>query len=109
MDIDKKLTISEYNRVYGGLLTPYQHEMLSLYYDCDVSLNEIAEQYNISRQAIRDALQRGERALLDFESKLSLVKFKKSAVNTVKDALTQMEKGNYTEAASALKTMLSEE
>lgn len=72
MDIEKKLNVSEYLRLYGSLLTKHQYEMLRLYYDCDISLFEIAEQFNISRQAVRDAIVRGEKALFDFENKLHI-------------------------------------
>lgn len=72
MDIDRKIQLSELNRIYGALLTEHQREMLRLYYDCDISLFEIAEQLGISRQAVRDAIVRGEKTLLDFEDKLKL-------------------------------------
>lgn len=109
MDIEKKLALSEYNRVYGGLLTEHQHEMLSLYFDCDVSLNELSEQFNVSRQAIRDALVRGEKALLDYEIALKLVEYKKVMTSGVEKALAGIKNGNIGEAVVTLTKLLSEE
>ena len=59
---------------YGKLLTEKQQEMLSLYYEQDLSLSEIAEEYRISRQAVHDSLKRAEKTLEDLEGKLNLVK-----------------------------------
>ncbi len=74
MDIEKKLNLSQYLSLYGALLTEHQAEMLRLYYDCDISLFEISEQFGISRQAVRDAIVRGEKSLVEFENKLGLRK-----------------------------------
>lgn len=73
MDAKDRLNISILNDCYGSLLTPHQREMIRLYYDLDISLNEIAEQFGISRQAVRDAVQRGEKMLVEYESKLHVV------------------------------------
>lgn len=59
---------------YGKLLTQKQQDILSLYYDQDFSLGEIAEEYQVSRQAVHDILRRSEKILEGFEAKLGLVK-----------------------------------
>lgn len=59
---------------YGSLLSEKQCELFELYYHDDLSLGEIAETYNISRQGIYDNIKRAEKALEDFESKLQLYK-----------------------------------
>ena len=43
---------------YGELLTERQKEFYELYYDEDLSLSEIAENYGISRQGVRDVIVR---------------------------------------------------
>lgn len=73
MSITEKLKFSELNGLYGKLLTEHQRELLSLYFDCDVSLAELSEQFNVSRQAVRDAIVRGQRALTEFEDKLGII------------------------------------
>ncbi len=72
MSKSEKLFISRYNDFYGTLLTKHQCEMIKLYYDCDISLFEIAEQYNVSRQAVRDTIKRAEQLLVGYEQKLKL-------------------------------------
>ena len=39
---------------YGALLTGHQREVCELYYMCDLSLTEIAEQKGISKQSVSD-------------------------------------------------------
>lgn len=72
IEIEQKLNVSELLDIYGALLTEHQAEMMRLYFDCDISLFEIAEQFDISRQAVRDAIVRGVKTLNDTEDKLRL-------------------------------------
>jgi hypothetical protein len=58
---------------YGQLLTERQQQMVKLYYYHDLSLGEIAEQSEISRQAVYDNLKRAEKLLEDYEEKLKLL------------------------------------
>lgn len=59
---------------YGDLLTDKQKELFDLYYNEDLSLSEIAEQADISRQGVRDAIVRAETILRDTEDRLHLVR-----------------------------------
>ncbi|MGI6559123.1 MAG: YlxM family DNA-binding protein [Limnochordia bacterium] len=59
--------------LYGQLLTDRQREIFILYYHDDLSLGEIAENIQISRQGVYDTLQRVEQALLDLERSLGLL------------------------------------
>lgn len=72
--IDKIERVAMLYDFYGKLLTQKQQEILSLYYEQDFSLAEIAEEYKVSRQAVHDILRRSEKILEDFEEKLGLVK-----------------------------------
>lgn len=58
---------------YGQLLTDRQQRFIELYYAHDLSLSEIAEQFNISRQAVHDVIKRAESVLMVYEEKLGLV------------------------------------
>ena len=55
---------------YGEVLTPKQREMLRQYYNDDLSLSEIGENFGITRQGARDAIKHGEAALDELEAKL---------------------------------------
>ena len=59
---------------YNSLLTSKQKFALEMHYSEDLSLGEIAENLNISRQAVHDLIRRGEKLLKDYENKLGLVK-----------------------------------
>ena len=70
---EKNLEIGLLNDYYGGLLTEYQSKVVSMYYDEDLSLAEIADEVNVSRQAVRDVLVRSANKLNEYEDKLGLV------------------------------------
>ena len=59
---------------YGEILTQRQREFFDLYYNEDLSLAEIAENYGISRQGVRDAIVRAETAMEELEDKTGLLK-----------------------------------
>ncbi len=63
---------------YKNVLSEKQFEALDLYYNQDCSLSEIAEQFGISRQGVRDAIKRGEAELNLLEEKLGMIKKLKS-------------------------------
>lgn len=70
----KDLKISYLLDFYGEMLTAPQREMVEAYHNEDLSLGEIAEERNISRQGVRDAVKRAEQQLLEMEEKLGLVR-----------------------------------
>ena len=57
---------------YGPLLTEHRRELMRLYCEEDLSLAEIAEQMQITRQGVNDAVQKARRQLIDYENKLGL-------------------------------------
>jgi len=58
---------------YGDLLTDRQKEFYDLYYNEDLSLAEIAENYGITRQGVRDIIVRAEASLQTIEDKTGLI------------------------------------
>lgn len=70
--MDKKIEIAILLDLYRGLLTDKQAEATDLYYNEDLSLSEIAENINVTRQAVRDFLVKAERILKDAEEKTGL-------------------------------------
>lgn len=59
---------------YGDLLTDRQKEFYDLYYNEDLSLAEIAENYGISRQGVRDVIVRAEAAMTEVEDKTHIIR-----------------------------------
>jgi len=59
---------------YGELLTARQKDVMKLYHEENLSLSEIADEFGISRQGVHDALKNAEKALMEYEEKLGLIK-----------------------------------
>ena len=59
---------------YGDVLTDRQKEFYDLYYNEDLSLAEIAENYGITRQGVRDIIVRAEGILTELEDKTGLIR-----------------------------------
>ena len=72
--MEKKVEISMLWQIYGNLLTEKQYQYIDYYYNEDLSLSEIAENDDITRQAVRDIIKKGERKLFEYEEKLLFMK-----------------------------------
>lgn len=72
--IDRMVRVGALLDFYGPLLTKIQREQCALHFNQDYSLAEIAEMYNVSRQAVHDAISRAENALEEFENQLGMIK-----------------------------------
>ena len=68
--VAKNLEISFLLDFYGDVLTERQREVMEQYYNDDLSLAEIADNFGITRQGVRDSIKRGEGIILDLEQKV---------------------------------------
>lgn len=59
---------------YGDMLTDRQKEFFDLYYNEDLSLAEIAENYGITRQGVRDVIVRAEGIMQELEDKTGIIR-----------------------------------
>ena len=66
----KNLEISYLLDFYGDVLTQKQRDVMEQYYNDDFSLAEIAVNFGITRQGVRDSIKRGESILLELEQKV---------------------------------------
>ncbi len=71
--IEKKMRLGNLFVFYGQLLTAKQQDILELYCHNDLSLGEISEDLEISRQAVYDTIRRSEKLLESYEDKLGLM------------------------------------
>ena len=58
---------------YGELLTKHQVDILNDYYNNDLSMNEIALNYSISKSAVQDLIKRSLLQLQKYEKVLKLI------------------------------------
>ncbi|WP_039856629.1 YlxM family DNA-binding protein [Peptoniphilus sp. oral taxon 386] len=79
--IDKVIEINTLLDFYGKLLSEKQERAITMYYIYDCSINEIAEELCISKQAVSDNIKRAEQKLIDYEKKLDLVKSYEERLN----------------------------
>ena len=70
--MEKEFIFSLLNNIYGGLLTDKQKEVIELYYSCDLSLAEIAEIKNTSRNSVLDLLENAKKKLIKLEDSLQI-------------------------------------
>ena len=74
MELETNLKLSLLSELYKNLLTQKQQKMLKDFLDNNLSISELAVEYNSSRQAVNDLLKRTFKLLEDYESKLGLLK-----------------------------------
>ncbi|RSU10131.1 putative DNA-binding protein [Vagococcus elongatus] len=72
MSIEKTNRMNALFEFYSTLLTEKQMNYIELYYADDYSLAEIADEYDVSRQAVYDNIKRTEKILENYERKLHL-------------------------------------
>lgn len=90
--MEKNVKISILCDLYGKLLTQKQFDFLNDYYNNDLSLSEIAENNQITRQAVRDIIQKGEKKLFEYEEKLLFMKRMSNQEKTIEHVLSELTK-----------------
>lgn len=70
MSIAKNIYLADLYDLYYRFLTPKQQQYFADYYLGDLSLAEIAANYELSRNAIFDQIKHAENKLLECEEKL---------------------------------------
>lgn len=76
MELDKSIRICDLISVYGHMLSKKQQEIMREHFYNDCSLSEIAENQEVTRQAVLDAITKSTTKLEEFESKLHLLEIK---------------------------------
>lgn len=84
--MEKIVKVAQLFDIYGALLNEKQRDVINCYYNEDLSLQEIADNTDRSKQAISDMIKRSEDKLFEFEDELSLLEKK----DELKDALTSI-------------------
>ena len=92
--MERKIQIGLLCEIYGSLLTKRQFNILNDYANSDLSLTEIAENNNITRQAVNDIVKKGELKLLSYEEKLGVMEKTLKQEKKVQEILTELSKLN---------------
>ena len=90
--MEKKIELGMLCEIYGNLLTEKQKEVINDYANQDLSLTEIAENNNITRQAVNYIVKKGETKLLEYEQKLGIMKKQLETEKQIQNILSELSK-----------------
>ncbi len=88
MSIQDELRYSELYGEYGKMFTDTQREIFDMYFSLDLSLGEIAEIKNISRQSVSDCISKVKRQLDLYEENLGFWAKKKEVLEVIENSET---------------------
>ena len=80
-----RLDLIEIYDMYESLLTDKEKEIFNLYYEEDLTLEEISDNLHITKSAVSKTLKVTEKKLLNFESKLHKLELKNALKSIIKD------------------------
>ena len=106
--MDKHIEISMLVDIYGKLLTKKQYDVINDYYNNDLSLSEIAENNNISRQGVRDLIKKGENKLFEYEEKLNIMKKTQINEQAIQNVLAELSKISENSSEKKIEKILNE-
>ena len=102
--LEKNVKVSMLCQIYGKMLTEKQYEVINDYYNNDLSLSEIAENHQITRQAVRDIIKKGENKLFELEEKLA---FMEKTLKQEKQILEELSKIEETSSDKKVEKILN--
>lgn len=96
--MEKIVKVAQLFDIYGPLLNEKQRDVINSYYNEDLSLQEIADNTQRSKQAISDMINRSVEKLFEFEDELSLFETKQNLKDSLFLIKELMDDSNYTQA-----------
>ncbi|GHV97552.1 UPF0122 protein [Lactobacillus nasalidis] len=103
-ELSKNEAMGDLYALYGALLTQGQQDYFEDYYYNDLSLGEIADNRQVSRQAVYDNLRRSSKALEKYEAKLHLL----ASYNQLEEGISRALNSLLAEDQEAAKLQLEE-
>lgn len=88
--MEEKVRISILLEIYGKLLTEKQYEFMDYYYNQDLSLSEIGDNNDITRQAVRTILLKSKKKLEEYENQLKFMQKEEK----IKKCIEELEETN---------------
>lgn len=80
----KTIRINDLLNIYSSQLSETQREILENYFVYDLSMSEIAEDRQVSRAAVEDAIKKGSKKLESLESELHLLEKREALLKAAK-------------------------
>ena len=105
--MEKNVKLSILCELYGELLTKKQYQIINDYYNNDLSLSEIAQNNNITRQAVRDIIKKGENKLFEYEEKLLIMKKMLKQEKQIQEIIDELNKIKDTSSDKKVEKILS--
>ena len=93
---------------YGNLLTERMRGIMELYLFEDLSLSEIAETCDISRQGVHDTIKRGKAQLEEYENRLGLIEIFDKQKDLARRAIEELDRQDTKEARRLLVELTDE-
>lgn len=100
--MDKNIKMTMLLDIYGKLLTEKQQDMLDLYYNQNLSLSEIAEEEEITRQGVRKIIVDGEKKLLHYEELLGILSKKIKDTRIIENLIEETKDSSFKEKLKEL-------
>jgi len=100
--MDERTRIVRLIDFYGALITEHRREILRMRWEDDMSLSEIADEMNVTRQGVHGALVKAEKQLTEYEEKLGLVEKYDTAISRAKKCLAALDKNDINAARKIL-------
>lgn len=104
--MEENIEIGMLYEFYSSLLTDKQQYVIDSYYNNDLSLSEIAEELNISRQGVLKQIKDAKKILYNYEEKLQLFdKFLKNSktMDNIEVLLNTLKKNDNEEVIENIK------
>ena len=105
MSIKDGVYYAELYGEYSKTLTENQRSVFEMYCMCDLSLGEIAEIKNVSRQSVADTVAKTKKLLDEIEAKLGFVAKKKA----VYELIAKLNGKNATIIGEKIKSVLGDD
>ena len=77
---------------YGSLLTDHQKNVLEEYLNEDLSMNEIADNLNISKSAVADLIKRSIKQLEEYDKHIKLIKYDQQIHQLIEEMYNENDK-----------------
>ena len=110
---EKNMRLAYLLDFYGDALDEHTKDIMTAYYEDDLSLAEIAEDEKISRQGVRHIIKKGEEQLDFLESRLGLaahhteIKDATKKLVEVKDALLQENQEHFSDTIKIIDEVIN--